>query len=173
MKKILMGSLIVVFVLGMTAGCGKLPDERLIEKGKKFEEKMEFSEALARYEKLAKLYPRSPFKAEALYRAGFVYTNGLQDFPEAVSTLQRLIEEYPESGYAAQCQFIIGFIYANNDPDTAKARLAYKTFLQKYPDHKLVASVKWELKYLGKDIEEIPELSRLDAESKMKSGGDK
>ncbi len=173
MKKILMRPMIVVLVLGVTVGCSKLPDEWLMEKGKKFEEEMAFSEAIASYEKLAKLYPQGPLTAEALYRAGLVYTNGLQDFPKAVSTLRRVIEEHPDNAFAAQSQFMIGFIYANNAPDTAKSRLAYRTFLEKYPDHELVPSVEWELKYLGKGFDEIPELSGLDAESSTKSGGDK
>lgn len=167
MKKILSRSLIVVMGLAMVMACGKLPDERLMEKGKKFEEDEKFSEAIASYEKLVKVHPGSPLTAEALYRAGLVYMNGLQNFPKAIKTLQRVIDEYPESKSAAPCQFMIGFIHANNTSDTLKARLAYNTFLQKYPDHELAASVKWELQYLGKDINEIPELMDLNSKSKL------
>jgi hypothetical protein len=46
--------------------------------------------------------------------------------------------------------------------DTTKAREAYTKFLEKYPNHELVSSVEWELKYLGKDINEIPELMDLE-----------
>ena len=169
MKEILTWSLVLVLGLGLIVGCGKLPDERLLEKGKKLEEKMAFSEAVVRYEKLVDDYPQSPFGPEALYRAGLIYANGLRKFPKAVSTLERVIETYPESPFAAQAQFMIGFIYANSAPDTAKARLAYRAFVEKYPDHELVPSVRWELKYLGKAIEEIPELSGLERASKKEN----
>ena len=152
----------VFCILVLIFGCGKLPDERLMDKAKKLEQQEKFSEAINSYEKLVEQYPTSPLAAEALYRAGLVYTNGLQDFDNAISSLQRVIEKYPDSQLAAQCQFMIGFIYANNTSDTLQARLAYSKFLENYPEHELVPSVEWELKYLGKDINEIPELQNLD-----------
>jgi len=45
--------------------------------------------------------------------------------------------------------------------DTAKAGQAYRTFLVKFPNDELRPSVEWELKYLGKDIDDIPELTTL------------
>ena len=37
----------------------------------------------------------------------------------------------------------------------------YKNFIDKYPNHEMVESVKFELKYLGLGINEIPELKHL------------
>lgn len=173
MKKILMISCSVVIGMILLMNCSKLPDEGLIEKGKNYEAEEKFSEAIKSYEKLVKNYPGSPFAPEALYRAGLVYTQGLQDFNTAISTHRRVIDEYPESTFASQCQFMIGFIYANNAADTAKARIAYNTFLQKYPSHELASSVEWELRYLGKDINDIPELRTLDQETKAEADGEK
>jgi TolA-binding protein len=108
-----------------------------------------------------KKHPKSPFGVEATHRIAMIYTNGLQDYNKAVETFERLQASYPDSvKYAAQAQFMIGFIYNNYAPDTAKAGAAYRTFLEKYPAHELAESVKWELKYLGKDINEIPELAK-------------
>jgi hypothetical protein len=44
--------------------------------------------------------------------------------------------------------------------DTTKAGAAYRTFLEKFPTHDLADDVQWELKYLGKSIDEIPELAK-------------
>ena len=37
----------------------------------------------------------------------------------------------------------------------------YEKFITKYPNHEMVESVKFELKYLGMGIKEIPELKHL------------
>lgn len=162
MKSTLTRSLIVLLVLSALIGCGKLPDEHLIAKGGGYEEEGKFTEAIASYEKLAERYPQSPLRPEALYKAGLVYTNGLQEFDRGISMLERVIAEHPEAKEAAQCQFMIGFIFANNAADTAQARIAYQKFVETYPDHELIPSVEWELRYLGKDINEIPELQHLE-----------
>jgi len=152
--------------LALIFGCSSLPDEKMMEKAQQYEMNEEFVRAAETYEKIVKIYPRSPYAPEALYRAGLVYNNGLNESEKAISLLDRMIKEYPESdSTAAQCQFMIGFIYANNVADTANARLAYTTFLERYPGHELVPSVQWELKYLGKDINDIPELMNVEDES--------
>jgi len=37
----------------------------------------------------------------------------------------------------------------------------YSKFIEEYPDHEMAPSVEFELKYLGKSLEEIPELQHL------------
>ncbi len=165
MKQVLSRILFLMVMAFVLTSCGHMPDEKMIEKGKAFEQKEQFSEAVAQYEKVAEVYPRSPQSADALYRAGLVYANALRNFPKAVTTLERVIREYPDSHIAPPCQFMIGFIYANSASDTSRARMAYQTFLETYPEHELVESVKWELQYLGKDINEIPALKSLSSES--------
>ncbi len=145
-------------LLGLIIGCGKLPDETLLKNGKEMEASEDFSGAVAKYEKLVDLYPNSELSPEALYRSGLIEANILQNVKKATFQFQRVVDEYGDSTYAPQAQFMIGFVFANSMPDTAKAREAYKTFLENYPDHELVPSVEWELKYLGKDINDIPEL---------------
>ena len=168
MRNILTVGLFVMLGITILTNCGKLPEDRLMEKGKQYEAEEKFSEAIDSYEKLVRLYPQSMYAHEALYRAGLVYTNGLQDFETAIMALQRVIDEYPESKSAAPSQFMMGFIYANSAADTARARIAYNKFLKTYPDHELVPSVKWELQYLGKDINDIPELQKLEQPEQSK-----
>ncbi|MBN2030344.1 tetratricopeptide repeat protein [bacterium] len=148
-----------LFIFIFYLGCGNLSDSELIEKAKELENQQEFFRAVEQYEKCAELYPESPLAAEALYRAGLVYINMLSDSAKGISSLKRVVQEYAGHNYAALSQFMVGFIYANTFSDTAQARIEYNLFLQNYPDHELVPSVEWELKYLGKDINNIPELS--------------
>ncbi len=157
MKKVFSGLLLAAFSFLLVIGCGKMPDERLLEKGRKLEQKQKFKEALAQYEKMVKQFPSSPKVPQAMYSMGNVYMYGLQDYPKAVETFTKITETYSDTmKVAAQAQFLIGFVYNNFAPDTAKARAAYVQFLQKYPKHELASSVKWELEHLGKDINNDP-----------------
>ena len=167
MKRVLAFFLSWILVLIFVLGCSDMPDQTLMKKGKKLEEKSKFADAVANYEKLATLHKQSPLRAEALYRAGFTYTNGIQDFNAAVEKFEMVVSEYPDSKFGPQAQFMIGFIYANNQVDTSKARVAYHRFLEKYSDHELASSVKWELENLGKDINEILQIE--DSGSKKES----
>jgi len=152
---------VLITIAVLLYGCGQLPDERLMEKGKRMEENERFEEAVACYMELDEKYPDSPHRAEALYHAGRVYSYGMNDFKEAIEMFQKVSNGYPDSNMAAQSQFMIGFIYANSLQDTANARVAYHRFLEKYPEHELVPSVQWELENLGKDINEIPVLKNI------------
>lgn len=158
MKKSVLLGIVTLIILIILAGCGQLPDDKLLSNGKKFEEQEQFITAVVKYEKLVELYPNSPLCPEALYRAGLIQANILQDPETASKQFQTVIEKYKDSKEAPQAQFMIGFIYANSKPDIVKAKEAYETFLKNYPEHELVPSVQWELKYLGQDINEIPEL---------------
>jgi len=145
--------------------CTKLPDDKLMDKAKTLETEEEFEKAVKYYDQLVEDYPSSPFCSEALYRAGLIYSNPIGEPSKAISHLNQVIDKYPDSKFAPQSQFMLGFIYANNLSDTLKAKQEYTEFLKKYPEHELVTSVKWELKYLGKDISEIPLINELDTET--------
>ena len=161
MKKAAVALSIAVFGVLVIAGCAKFPDKKLLAKGEQLERQEKFSEAIKAYEKLALKYPKSPLAIESLHRVANIYTSGLQDYSRAVSVYERITQDYPDSTKrAAQAQFMIGFVYNNYMQDTAKAHVAYEAFLAKYPTHDLADDVQWELKYLGKDINEIPELAK-------------
>jgi len=153
--------LCAILFLGILLSCSKLPDEMYMENADKYEQDAEWDKAIASYEKLVRLYPRSPFRAQALYKAGLAYAHGKEDYPAAINKLETARDEYAADSLASQCQFMIGFIYANMAADTSKAREAYTTFLENYPDHNQSPPVEWEQKYLGKDINEIEELKNL------------
>ena len=54
-----------------------------------------------------------------------------------------------------------GFIFANEIMSHDSAKVYYKKFINRYPNHEMIESVKFELKYLGIGINEIPELKHL------------
>jgi len=137
-----------------------------MDKAKSLEIEEEFEGAVKYYDELVETYPGSPFCSEALYRAGIIYSNPLGESSKAISRLKRVIDEYPLSKFTPQSQFMIGFIYANTLSDTVKAKEEYEKFINKYPDHELVSSVEWELKYLGKNISEIPLINELETKTK-------
>lgn len=154
-----------LYFLFLINACTKLPDDKLMDKAKSLETEEEFQAAVKCYDKLVETYPASPFCSEALYRAGLVYSNPLGKSSKAIERLQEVIIDYPESKFAPQSQFMLGFIYANTLSDTVKAKEEYTKFLQKYPEHELVSSVKWELKYLGRDISDIPLINELESKT--------
>jgi len=165
MRSLITVSFAVTVIIISITGCLKLSDEQLMNRAEKLESEEKFSKAAEIYEKVASLHPESPLADSALYRAAIVYTGGLKKFSKAISLFKRIVDEYPESRSAPQSQFMIGYIYANTIGDTTMARSAYKRFLEKYPDHELVPSVRWELKYLGRDINDIPELKNLEGKN--------
>jgi len=72
-----------------------------------------------------------------------------------------LRQKYPESSQVPFSLFMQGFIYANMLSNFEKARSHYEEFLNKFSNHELAQSVIFELKYLGLEIQEIPELKHL------------
>ena len=68
---------------------------------------------------------------------------------------------HTESEQEPHAQFMIGYIYANVINDEKSAKVEYQEFLKKFPNHELAPSVKFEIDYLGKSIEEIPALKHI------------
>ncbi len=96
---------------------------------------------------------------EALYLKGNIYLNDLKDYYRALNTYQEIIHKYGKSNFGPMSQFMIGYIHANVQANLPKAKLAYEYFLQNYPEHELAPSVQFELEYLGKQINNIDDLS--------------
>jgi TolA-binding protein len=68
---------------------------------------------------------------------------------------------FPDSEKAPFSIFMQGYIYANELINHDSASVLYRKFIDLYPDHEMLESVKFELKYLGLGINEIPELKHL------------
>jgi len=96
---------------------------------------------------------------EALYLKGNIYLNDLKDYYRALNIYQEIIHKYRKSNFGPMSQFMIGYIHANLQTNLPKAKIAYEYFLQNYPEHELAPSVQFELEYLGKQINNIDDLS--------------
>ena len=64
--------------------------------------------------------------------------------------------------------FMLGFINANDLKDLEKAEKHYKAFLEKYPNHDLSDDAEYEIKTLGKDINELPIFEQMATDSLQK-----
>ncbi len=117
------------------------------------------SEAISTVEYLIKEFNDHPIIPEALYLKGNIYLNDKKDFYRSLNTYQEIIHKYKGSSFEPMSQFMTGYIYANVQIDIPKAKVAYQTFLQKYPEHELTPSVQFELEYLGKQLNNIDELT--------------
>jgi TolA-binding protein len=118
-------------------------------------------DALSNLDLLLKKYPDHSLAAKTQYLIGDIYMNDLRDFNNAISAYSSVVDRFSGTDQEAQAQFMIGYIYANILGDKLKAEENYKNFLTKYPDHELAPSVKFELDYLGKDINEIDVLKHI------------
>jgi outer membrane protein assembly factor BamD (BamD/ComL family) len=117
------------------------------------------NEAIGTIEYLIKEFKDHSIIPEALYLKGNIYLNDKKDFYRALNTYQEIVYKYKGSSFESMSQFMIGYIYANVQINIPKAKVAYQTFLQNYPEHELAPSVQFELEYLGKQIDNIDELT--------------
>lgn len=79
-----------------------------------------------------------------------------ENWKEAESNFYSIVERYPNGEYAAKAMFMVGFINANYSNNLDKAREYYQKFLDKYPDNELADDAEYELKHLGKSIDDLP-----------------
>ena len=106
-------------------------------------------------------YPSHELASKGQYIIGDIYMNDLRDFEKALNEYRVVLNKYKGSKEEALAQFMIGYIYANILKDFDKARNEYQVFLNRFPRHELYPSVKFEIDYLGKDINEIPALKHI------------
>lgn len=98
----------------------------------------------------------------------FVNANQFQKeghYEEAIKVYQKLLKDFSGSDYCPKAQFMIGFIYANEIKDFEKAKEAYQKFVKNYPDHDMAKDAEWEIEHLGRDINEIEELTKVQTDS--------
>jgi len=88
-----------------------------------------------------------------------------QDFPKSVENFKNIIENYPEGQRASEALFMLGYINANHTKDLQEAEKYYKLFIEKYPDDELTDDAQYELKHLGKDINELPIFQDIQSDS--------
>jgi len=95
------------------------------------------------------------------YEFAEVYHKNVLDLRKAIKVYAEIVEDHPETEQAPKALFSIGYIYANELGENEPATKYYSKFIETYPNHEMAPSVEFELKYLGKSLEEIPELQHL------------
>ena len=118
-------------------------------------------ESINNLDYLVKNFPKHELASKAQYIVGDIYMNDLRDFEKALTEYRIVLSKYNGSKEEALAQFMIGYIYANVLKDFVSARKEYQVFLDNFPKHELYPSVKFEIDYLGKDINEIPALKHI------------
>ena len=118
-------------------------------------------DALETLNKVLNNFPDHEKASKAQYLIAEIYYRDLRDFSQAIDEYENLRLNYPESPQVPFALFMQGFIYANMLSNFENARIHYEEFLKKYSNHELAQSVTFELKYLGQEIQDIPELKHL------------
>ena len=98
---------------------------------------------------------------KAQYLIAEIYYRDMRDYSEAIKQYDRVKNNFPDSKQVPFSLFMQGFIFANMLADFKQAEIHYSKFITKYPDHELYQSVEFELKYLGKEIKDIPVLKHI------------
>lgn len=106
-------------------------------------------------------FGENPDAVAVKYEFAEVFHKNILDLRKAIDVYGQIVEEYPESEQAPKALFSIGYIYANELGENEPATKYYTKFIETYPNHEMAPSVEFELKYLGKSLEEIPELQHL------------
>ncbi|HMA61814.1 MAG TPA: tetratricopeptide repeat protein [bacterium] len=117
--------------------------------------------AIDQYNKILKYYPSDSLAPKSLLRIGEIKRSNTNQYQGAIKTYKKFINKYPKSPSSANAMFMIGYVYANDLKNQEEARQAYKSFLDKYSDHELAPSAEWELKNLGKELEDVIQADQL------------
>ncbi|MBL7046300.1 MAG: tetratricopeptide repeat protein [Candidatus Marinimicrobia bacterium] len=156
---------LIPLILIIVSGCSKTDTaEGLLNHAQSSIDEREYSKAITLLRDLIKTYPQAAETPHAQYQLGDIYMAHTKDFDQAIIEYQKVVESYPSSKVAMNAQFMVGYIYANYLNDLNAAKLEYEKFIELYSgkaDEGLLQSVEFELKYLGKNINEIPELENI------------
>jgi TolA-binding protein len=135
--------------------------EKMFQDGTELYEQEKISRALKTMEKLSNTYPDDPLAVKANYRMAEIYGGDLQDFEKSVEKYTYIADEYPSHEDAPKARFMAGYTLANIMKDYERAKDEYSKFIRDYPEHPLVESVRFELRNLGKELEQIEELKGI------------
>lgn len=135
--------------------------EYIINKAESLRKRKMLKEAVDHLMYMIDKYPAHELTPKAQYMLGDVYMNDFRDFSTAIQEYRKVIETYSGSTQQPHALFMIGYIYANILKDNKSAEIEYKAFIEQFPNHELYPSVKFELEFLGKSIEEIPALKHI------------
>jgi len=135
--------------------------EYILNKAESLRKRKMVKEAVEHLMYMTKNYTKHELAPKGQYMLGDLYMNEFRDFPIAIQEYRKVIENFSGSSQEAHALFMIGYIYANVVNDPKSAEIEYNEFLKRFPNHELAPSVKFEIEFLGKGIEEIPALKHI------------
>ncbi|MBC8345387.1 MAG: tetratricopeptide repeat protein [Candidatus Marinimicrobia bacterium] len=154
--------ILILTAMLVVSSCGLFKSaEDLFSEAEKKRNMGEAKAALELLQTIVEKHSDHEIAPDAQYLIAEIYYRDMRDFTTAIEQYGNLKIQFPESKQVPFSLFMQGFIYANMLADFEKAKTHYTEFLEKYPGHELNQSVGFELKYLGRDIKEIPELQHL------------
>ncbi len=159
MKKKL-GTLLLTTLLIFSCSDNRTAEEMFGDAGQLYEEQ-KFERAVKTYAKLSETYPDDPLAVKASYRMAEIYGGDLQDFESSIERYTFIAEKYPSHRDAPKARFMAGYTLANIVGDHERAKEQYDRFIRDYPEHDLAESVKFELRNLGKSLDQIEELENI------------
>ena len=135
----------------------------LINKAESLRKRKKLKESVDHLMYLIENYSSNKIASKGQYMLGDLYMNDFRDFKTAIQEYRKVIENYGGSSQEPHALFMIGYIYGNvaNPIDINSAKIEYEEFIKRFPSHELAPSVKFELEYLGKGIDEIPALKHI------------
>jgi len=113
------------------------------------------------FDKLSNLYPDDDLAVKALYRLAEIYAADLQEFESCVDKYTYIADEYPSHADAPKARFMAGYTLANIMGEYDRAKIEYERFIRDYPEHPLAESVQFEIRNLGKELDQIEELKSI------------
>jgi len=154
--------LLITFLL--LSACGeKIPKTslELFNRAEKHLQAKETELAIKDLNLLVEHFSTDLMASKSQYVIGDIYMNDLRDFNNAVDSYRKVINNFENAAEEPHAMFMIGYIYSNILSQYEDARREYESFLKIYPDHELTPSVNFEMKWMGKDINEIDELKHI------------
>lgn len=103
-------------------------------------------------------WPDSTKAQQFMFNRANMLAEYQQDYEGCVVLLDSLVQRYPDSEYAERSRFLKGYTLANHVGDTTRAKAAYEDFLLKHPQSELVPSVEFEIRTLGKSMDQLDSL---------------
>jgi outer membrane protein assembly factor BamD (BamD/ComL family) len=143
----------------LTGDITKYENQLQVDPGKNSQPEMYKDKAkklVTAYKSYIKSFPNSPNTPEYLFKAAILDAETFQNYTESISLLRKLRKNFPQDKRSEKALFLIGYTYSEKLQNYPKAKKVLNHFLKLYPKSELSQSVIFELKYPGKDINQIP-----------------
>ena len=153
-------TILIIILFFCSCDTFKSVDEYFLE-AEQLRSEGKLKEALRILNKIIKKFSKDIKASEAQYLIAEIYYRDLQDFSKSIVEYDKFAEKHPNSDKVPFSLFMQGYIYSNELREYNSAKALYKKFINLYPNHEMVKDVEFEIKYMGFELNQIPELKHL------------